>query len=232
MNERVLLKLSGETLAAGNLSIDPKRLIIVADEIKDAFKLKRFQLAIVIGAGNLWRGAGKDMERTAADKIGMIATVMNSIALKNELLRNGLPAEVFCPRNVSSLVKEYDSETVIHYLNSGCITILAGGTGNPFFTTDSGAALRAAEIKASVVIKATQIDGIYSDDPKKNKKAVKYDYLSFEDALAQHLKVMDETAFALCAASNIGILVFDFYQKGNLAKVIVGENIGTFVGKR
>ncbi|MDR1952140.1 MAG: UMP kinase [Elusimicrobiota bacterium] len=231
MYKRALLKLSGETLSSGDSSISPNALRIVSDEIKRALETNHVELAIVLGAGNIWRGAQKDMDRVAADKIGMLATVMNSIALKDELIRNNLKAEVFCPSKVSALVKEYDNEKVIKYLKKGYITILAGGTGNPFFTTDSGAALRAAEIKADIVMKATQTDAIYSDDPKKNPKAVKFDKLSFNEALEKHLRIMDETAFALCLDANINILVFDFYKKGNLEKVLSGEKIGTIVVK-
>jgi uridylate kinase len=231
MLKRVLLKLSGESLSESSLSISPVALEKVSGQIKDALKDNLIELAIVVGAGNIWRGASKGMDRVRADKIGMLATVMNSIALKDELIRTGLKSEVFAARGISSLVKEYDNERVIDYLQKGYIVILAGGTGNPFFTTDSGAALRAAEIKAEIVLKATQIDGVYNDDPKKNPAAIKFDKLTFDEALKNHLKIMDETAFAICQEANIKIMVFDFYKSGNLKKVLSGQNIGTVVLK-
>lgn len=229
MAKRALLKLSGETLSGEGLSINPSSLKKISDEIKDALSPGDIELAIVVGAGNLWRGASKDMDRVIADKIGMLATTMNGLALKDELLRSGLKAETFAPRSISGLVREYDNEKVQRHLRKGGIAIITGGTGNPFFTTDSGAALRASEIKAQIILKATQIDGVYDDDPKKNPKAVKFERLTFNEAIEKRLKIMDAAAFAISAEANISVLVFDFHKSGNLRKALSGEKIGTLV---
>jgi uridylate kinase len=226
---RVLLKLSGETLAGnGGTGILVPSLQTVAEEIA-ATRADGAQLAVVIGAGNLWRGAGKEIDRVTADYMGMLATVMNSLALREVLKSRGIPAVVMSAFEVSKLAELYVRDRAVEYLEAGQVVILAGGTGNPYFTTDTTAALRAAEIGAEVVLKATQVDGVYSDDPKKNPKAVRYDQISFDDAIAQRLRIMDMSAFTLCRDNGIAVVVFDFYRKGNLARVLAGEAVGTRV---
>lgn len=227
--KRVLLKLSGETLSGDGQSISEKSLNRTAAEIKAACAASVIELAIVVGAGNIWRGAGKAVERVTADKMGMTATVMNALALSDALKNTGLKSKVFCARGVSGFAKDFDRDEVVKSIEEGYIVIFAGGTGNPYFTTDTTAALRAAEIKADVLLKATQVDGIYSDDPKKNKSAVKFDALTFKEAIDKNLKIMDTEAFSLCMQTKISISVFDFYKDGNLRKILNGEKIGTKV---
>lgn len=227
--KRVLLKLSGETLSGNGQSIDEKSLNRTAEEIKAACSTNVIELAIVVGAGNIWRGAGKAVERVTADKMGMTATVINALALDDVLKKSGLKTKVFCSRGISGFANDFDRDEVIRSIEEGYIVIFAGGTGNPYFTTDTTAALRAAEINADILLKATQIDGIYSDDPKKNKDAVKFDKLSFKEAIEKHLKIMDAEAFSLCMQTNISICVFDFYKDGNFRKILSGEKIGTTV---
>ncbi|MDR2426316.1 MAG: UMP kinase [Endomicrobium sp.] len=227
--KRVLLKLSGETLSGNGQPLSEESINRTAKEIKAACNANVIELAIVIGAGNIWRGAEKAVERVTADKMGMTATVMNALALSGALKKAELKSKVFCARGVSGFAEDFDSDKVIENIENGYIIIFAGGTGNPYFTTDTTAALRAAEIKADILLKATQVDGIYSDDPKKNKDAVKFDRLTFKDAIERHLKVMDVEAFSLCMRANISISVFDFYIDGNLRKILGGEKIGTIV---
>jgi uridylate kinase len=227
--KRVLLKLSGESLSDSLSSISLDGLSRTANEIKSVILNDEVQLAIVIGAGNIWRGAGKFIERVTADKMGMLATVMNSLALNDALIKAGIKSMLFSARVVSGFVENFDREKVIRCIEQGNVVIFAGGIGNPFFTTDTTAALRAIEIKASVLLKATQVDGVYGADPKKNKGLVKYDSLTFREALDKHLKIMDSEAFLLCMRANIFITVFDFYKDGNLKKVLNGEKIGTTV---
>lgn len=226
--KRVLLKLSGESLSNGKEAINAESLKRTVSEIKDAVN-KDIQLGIVIGAGNLWRGAGKSIERVTADKMGMLATVMNSLALNDALLNAGLKSKVYSACGVSGFAENFNREKVIRSIEKGYIVIFAGGTGNPYFTTDTTAALRASEIKADVLLKATQVDGIYSSDPKKDKNATKFDTLTFSEAIEKQLKIMDSEAFSLCMQTNISISVFDFYKDGNLKKVLNGEKIGTMV---
>ncbi|MCL2335754.1 MAG: UMP kinase [Endomicrobia bacterium] len=227
--KRVLLKLSGETLSDAKSSISEESLNRTVSEIKSACSSNVVQLAIVLGAGNIWRGAGKSVDRTSADKMGMLATVMNSLALNDVLNREGLKSKIFSAAGVSSFVEKFNKEKAIRSLEDGYITIFAGGTGNPFFTTDTTAALRAAEIKADIILKATQVDGVYSADPKKDANAVRFDKLTFKEAIDKQLKIMDSSAFALCMETNIEISVFDFYKDGNLRKVLNGEKIGTII---
>jgi uridylate kinase len=228
-SKRVLLKLSGESFSDNTSSISETSLSRIRREIKSVVDKGNVQLAIVIGAGNIWRGGGKFIERLTADKMGMLATVMNSLALNDFLVKTGVKSTVLSACGVSSFVEEFSSEKAVRYLEKGYIVILAGGTGNPFFTTDTASALRAAEIKVDLLLKATQVDGVYSADPKKDKNAVKYDVLTFQEALDKHLAVMDAEAFSLCMGTKISIVVFDFYKDGNLQKVLNGEKIGTRV---
>jgi uridylate kinase len=227
--KRVLLKLSGESLSDGSSSISAVGLSRTVNEIKSAVTLSRVQLAIVIGAGNIWRGAYKFIERVTADKMGMLVTVMNSLALSDALAKAGIKSNLFSANGVSGFAENFNREKVIRCIEQGNIVIFAGGTGNPFFTTDTTAALRAAEIKADMLLKGTQVDGVYSADPKKNKDAMKFDSLTFKEALDRYLKIMDSEAFSLCMQTNISITVFDFYKDGNLKKVLNGEKIGTIV---
>jgi uridylate kinase len=161
--------------------------------------------------------------------MGMLATVMNSLALNDSLIKSGVKSTVFSASGVSGFVEKFNREKAVRRLEKGYVVIFAGGTGNPFFTTDTASALRAAEIKADILLKATQVDGVYNADPKKDKNAVKYDVLTFQEALDKHLAIMDAEAFSLCMQSSISIIVFDFYKEGNLQKVISGEKIGTRV---
>jgi len=226
---RVLLKLSGETLAgSGETGIQIQNLNAVADEIASIHN-KKVQLAVVIGAGNLWRGAGKAIDRVTADNMGMLATIMNSLALGAALNSRGIPAVVQSAIDVSKVAEFYVRDRALACLEEGRMVILAGGTGNPFFTTDTTAALRAAELNAEVILKATQVDGVYSDDPKKNPRATRYSRITFDEAIAKRLKIMDMSAFSLCRENDIAIVVFDFYRKGNLARVLAGETVGTVV---
>jgi uridylate kinase len=227
--KRVLLKLSGESLSDGLSLISADSLSRTINEIKSAVTHSRVQLAIVIGAGNIWRGACNFIERVTADKMGMLVTVMNSLALDDALAKAGMKSNLFSANGVSGFAENFNREKVIRCIEQGNIVIFAGGTGNPFFTTDTTAALRAAEIKADMLLKATQVDGVYSADPKKNKNVVKFDSLTFKEALSKHLKIMDSEAFSLCMQTNISITVFDFYKDGNLKKVLNGEKIGTVV---
>jgi len=228
-SKRVLLKLSGESLSDSSSSISEKSLSKVTREIKSVVDKGNVQLAVVIGAGNIWRGGGKFIERVTADKMGMLATVMNSLALNDSLIKSGVKSTVFSASGVSGFVEKFNREKAVRHLEKGYVIIFAGGTGNPFFTTDTASALRAAEIKADILLKATQVDGVYNTDPKKDKNAVKYGVLTFQEALDKHLAIMDAEAFSLCMQSGISIIVFDFYKEGNLQKVISGEKIGTRV---
>jgi uridylate kinase len=228
-SRRVLLKLSGESFSDNSLSISEVSLSRITREIKSVVDKKDVQLAVVIGAGNIWRGGGKFIERATADKMGMLATVMNSLALNDSLLKASIKSIVFSASGVSDFVEEFNREKVVRCLEKGYVVILGGGTGNPFFTTDTASALRAAEIKADILLKATQVDGVYSADPKKDKNAIKYDVLTFKEALNKRLAVMDVEAFSLCMEAKISIIVFDFYKDGNLEKVLSGEKMGTRV---
>ncbi|MHB9154057.1 MAG: UMP kinase [Endomicrobiales bacterium] len=227
--KRVLLKLSGETLAPeGGTGISQESLAGVVSEIKDACRSKA-QVAVVIGAGNIWRGAGKAVDRVTADYMGMLATLMNSLALRDALESGGLKARVLTALDVPKVAETYVRDRALEHLEKGRIVILAGGTGNPYFTTDTTAALRAAELKADVLLKATQVDGVYSDDPKKNPAAKRYASLTFDEAIQKRLKIMDIAAFSLCRENAVPVIVFDFHKKGNLKKVFSGVTIGTTV---
>ncbi|MDR3306371.1 MAG: UMP kinase [Endomicrobium sp.] len=228
-SKRVLLKLSGESLSDNSSSISEKSLLKITREIKSVIDNGNVRLAVVIGAGNIWRGDGKFIERVTADKMGMLATVMNSLALNDSLIKAGVKSTVFSASGVSGFVEKFNGEKAVRRLEKGYVVIFAGGAGNPFFTTDTASALRAAEIKADILLKATQVDGVYSADPKKDKNAVKYSVLTFQEALDKRLAVMDAEAFSLCMQAGISITVFDFYKDGNLQKVINGEKIGTRV---
>ncbi|MDR0617228.1 MAG: UMP kinase [Endomicrobium sp.] len=227
-SKRVLLKLSGESFSMGQSPVSQDCILRTVEEIKLALSIG-VELSIVVGAGNIWRGEGKFIERVTADKMGMLATVMNALALNEALLKAKIKSVVLSASGVSGFVETFNREKAISYIESGHVVIFAGGIGIPFFTTDTTAALRAAEIKANVLLKATQVDGVYSADPKKNKDVVKYVSLTFKEALDKQLKVMESEAFSLCSRTNISIVVFNFYKDGNLKKVLNGEKIGTIV---
>ncbi len=229
---RVLLKLSGEALMGQqNYGIDSQRLQQYAEEIQTIAEAGT-QVAVVIGGGNIFRGlqgSKQGMNRIQGDYMGMLATVINSLALQSSLQDIGLKATVLSGLYIDRVAESMNGPKAIELLNEGQIVIISGGTGNPFFTTDTAAALRAIEIQADVILKGTRVDGIYSADPEKHPDTVKYTHLSFDKAYHEKLQVMDLTAFTLCSENNLPIVVFDMNTKGNLLKVVAGEEIGTTV---
>ena len=229
---RILLKLSGEALMGSNsYGIDPKRIKEYAEEIK-LLHAKGVEIAIVIGGGNIFRGmAGSNdgVDRVQADYMGMLATVMNGLALQSALENVDVPTRLQTALKIEAVAEPYIKRKATRHLEKKRIVIFSAGTGNPFFTTDSAAVLRAIEIDADVILKGTRVDGIYTEDPEKNKEAIKFDTLSFEEVLKRGLKVMDTTAFTLSQENKLPIIVFDMNTKGNLSKVVNGENIGTRV---
>jgi uridylate kinase len=229
VKKRVLLKLSGESFCDNSSNISDARLLRTAKEIKSAIFCDEIQLAVVVGGGNIWRGAGKFIDRVTSDNMGMLATVINSLALNDALIKIGIKSNVFSAFGVSNFIDDFDSEKVISSINNGNVVIFAGGTGAPFCTTDTAAALRAKEIKANMLLKATQVDGVYNIDPKKNKNAVKFNSLTFKEALDKQLGVIDNNVFLMCMHTDISITVFNFYEDGNLKKVLNGEKIGTIM---
>lgn len=230
--KRVLLKLSGESLMGSKkFGIDPSVVIQYAKDIKEATDMG-FEIAIVIGGGNIFRGLqAKDngIDRVSGDYMGMLATVINGVALQNGLETAGIYTRLVSAIEMKEVAETYIRRRATRHLEKGRVVIFAAGTGNPYFTTDSAAALRASEINADAVIKGTRVDGIYTADPEKDPKATKYDHLSFEDALKQKLNIMDTTAFTLCQENNVPILVFNMDTPGNLARLLKGEKIGTVV---
>ena len=232
--KRIVLKLSGEALQ-GNLGygIDYNVLISIARQIKEV-KSSGVEMAIVIGGGNIFRGiAGstKGMDRASADYMGMLATVLNALALQDALEKNGVFTRVQSAIEMEELAEPYIRRRAIRHLEKGRVVIFAGGTGNPYFTTDTTAALRAIEIGAEVILKATKVDGVYSSDPVKNKNAKRYETLRYIDVLKKGLKVMDATATSLCMDNELPIIVFSMKKEGNIKKVIMGEKIGTTIKK-
>ena len=230
--KRVLLKLSGEALIGDkNYGIDPTILNDYAKEIKKIYDINT-EIAIVIGGGNIFRGvsgASKGMDRVQADYMGMLATMINGLALQSALENNEVPTRLQSAINVEAIAEPFIKRRATRHLEKGRVVIFGSGTGNPFFTTDSAAVLRAIEINADVILKGTRVDGIYNSDPEKNKEAIKFDSLSFDEVLKKGLKVMDTTAFTLSQENNLPIIVFDMNNKGNLIKIINGEKIGTRV---
>ena len=230
--KRVLLKLSGEALMGNqNHGIDPVRLNAYATEIKEAVKMGA-QIAIVIGGGNIFRGlagASQGMDRVQGDYMGMLATVINSIALQSTLQSMDVEADLLSGVYIDRIADSMSGPKAISFLEKGHVVLIGGGTGNPFFTTDTASALRAIEIKADIILKGTRVDGIYTADPEKDKSANKYEHLTFDQAYEQNLKVMDLTAFTLCRENNLPIMVFDMNTPSNLVKVLMGEPIGTIV---
>lgn len=230
---RILLKLSGEALQGDKqYGISPAVLDAIAEELKVIYDLN-VQIAIVIGGGNIFRGvaaSAQGMDRASADYMGMLATIINALALQDALETAGLPTRVQTAIEMSQLAELYIRRRAIRHLEKGRLVIFAGGTGNPYFTTDTAAALRAMEIHADVILKATKVDGVYDKDPVKHKDARKFDKLSHLDVLKQDLKVMDATAISLCRDHALPIIVFNLNQQGNIQRAICGEPIGTIVG--
>ena len=229
---RILLKLSGEALMGSRqYGIDPQRLAEYAQEIK-AVTDKGVEVAIVIGGGNIFRGvagASKGMDRVTGDHMGMLATVINGLALQSALEDADIPTRLQSAIKINEVAEPFIRRKAIRHLEKGRVVIFGGGTGNPYFTTDSAAVLRAIEISADVILKGTRVDGIYTADPEKDKLATKFDFISFEEVINKGLKVMDTTAFTLSQENNLPIIVFDMNKPGNLLKVVTGENIGTKV---
>ena len=229
---RVLLKLSGEALMGSKAyGIDPKKINEYALEIKNLHKNK-IQIAIVIGGGNIFRGvsgSSEGVDRVQADYMGMLATIINGLALQSALENIDVPTRLQTAINIEAIAEPYIKRRAVRHLEKNRVVIFSAGTGNPFFTTDSAAVLRAIEINADVILKGTRVDGIYTEDPELNDKAIKLDSLSFEEALRLNLKIMDTTAFTLSKENNLPIIVFDMNIKGNLKRVVQGEKIGTKV---
>ena len=229
---RILLKLSGESLMGKqSYGIAPEMLEQYAKDIKTVVE-QGVEVAIVIGDGNIFRGlsgASKGMDRVQGDYMGMLATLINSMALQAELEKQGMKTELLGGLAIEPICKEMSRRRAIEAMQEGRVVIIGGGTGNPFFTTDTASTLRAIEIKADVILKGTRVDGVYTADPEKDPTATKYETLTFADALGKKLKIMDLTAFALCEENNLPIYVFDMNQPGNLLKVVKGEAIGTLV---
>ncbi|MCE2614034.1 UMP kinase [Flavobacteriaceae bacterium D16] len=230
--KRILLKLSGEALMGERqYGIDPKRLAEYADEIKEVLSTG-VEVAIVIGGGNIFRGlAGESngMDRVQGDHMGMLATIINGLALQAALEDKGLETRLQSAIKINEVAEPFIRRRAMRHLEKGRVVIFGGGTGNPYFTTDSAAVLRAIEIEADVILKGTRVDGIYTSDPEKDKTATKFDKISFKDVLNKGLKVMDTTAFTLSQENELPIVVFDMNKKGNLLKIVSGENIGTVV---
>ena len=230
--KRILLKLSGESrMGEQGYGIDAQRVADYAEQIKEVVA-SGTQVAIVIGGGNIFRGlagAAKGVDRVKGDQMGMLATVINSLALSSSLESHGQPAQVFTAINMFPIGEHYSKWKAIEAMNAGKVAILAGGTGNPFFTTDTGSALRGIEVEADVMLKGTRVDGIYTADPEKDPTATKFSEITYDEIYNRGLKVMDLTATTLCKLNNLPIIVFDMDTKGNLKKVLDGEPIGTLV---
>jgi uridylate kinase len=232
--ERVLLKLGGEALAGpGGYGIDPEQAEAVALKITDVLQCG-VQVAIVMGAGNLWRGAddlAQGMDRATADHMGMLATVMNSLALRDALERRGITVRVHTAIEMKTIAEPYIRLRAMNQLSKGYVVIIGAGTGNPYFTTDTAAALRAMEINANILIKATKVDGVYEEDPHINPQAQRYDQLTYIEALNLGVGVMDSTAITLCMDNGLPILVIDLWEPRSLERAVLGEKIGSIITK-
>jgi len=230
---RILLKLSGEALMGPEgQSISPEVLGAIAQEIVDVQKMG-VELALVLGGGNIFRGVSKSargMDRASADYVGMLATVMNAVSLQDALEARGLVTRVQSAINMPQLAEPFIRRRAVRHLEKGRVVIFAAGTGNPYFTTDTAAALRAMEIHADVLLKATRVDGVYDKDPQKHKDARRYERVSYMECLQKDLNVMDMTAFALCRDNKLPIVIFDMTRPGNILRVVAGEPVGTIVG--
>ena len=229
---RILLKLSGESLARqGELGLDPEAIAKIAEQVR-LVHLRGVQVAIVVGGGNFIRGANlarMGTNRSTADQMGMLATAINCLALQDALERIAVPTRAASANEMKTVMEPYIRRRVIRHLEKNRIVLLAGGTGNPFFTTDTAAALRAAELDVDLILKATKVDGVYTADPKRDRSATKIPALTFKQALDRDLQVMDRAAFALCMENDVPILVFDVFVDGNLERAVRGEDIGTWV---
>lgn len=230
---RILLKLSGEVLGDDQEAIASAVTDGIARQIKEIHRMG-VQVAVVIGGGNIWRGltaSHAGMDRTTADYMGMLATVINGLALQDALERNGVFTRVQTAIEMKNVAEPFIRRRAIRHLEKGRVVIFVAGTGNPFFSTDTTAALRASEIGADVVLKATKVDGIYDSDPRKNPQAKRFTKISYTEALSRRLAVMDSTAFSLCMDNHVPIIVFDMFKKGNLKRVVSGESVGTLVAE-
>ena len=228
---RILLKLSGEALVGDKAGgIDPEILIKYSNEIKKIYD-KGVEIAIVIGGGNIYRGFNNEykIDRVQGDYMGMLATLINGLALQNTLENIGIPTRLQSAINVNKVAEPYIKRKALRHLDKKRIVIFSAGTGNPYFTTDSAAVLRAIEIEADVILKGTRVDGIYNEDPIKNSEAFKFEKITFKEAISKGLKIMDTTAFTLSHENKLPIIVFDMNQENNLLKVLNGENVGTLV---
>jgi uridylate kinase len=230
--KRILLKLSGEALMGSNQGgIDPAIINGYCEEIK-AIVDEGIQIGIVVGGGNIFRGLkgiSEGFDRVQGDYMGMLATIINSLALQSVLEKNNVKTKILSGISIEPVCKTMNRRLAMKYLNSGYVVVMSGGTGNPYFTTDTAAALRAAEIKAEVILKGTRVDGVYNTDPEKDKNAVKFENLTFTEAIDKKLGIMDLTAFTFCRENKIPIIVFDMNVKGNLKKIVRGDKIGTLI---
>jgi len=230
--KRVILKMSGEVMIGSQrYGIDPQMMKFFAREIKDAYSLG-VQIAVVVGGGNIWRGISpfaQEIDRVTADYMGMLATIINGLALQDALEEIKIPTRVQTAIEIAKLAEPFIRRRAIRHLEKGRIVIFAGGTGNPYFTTDTASALRAVEIGAEIILKATKVDGVYDRDPLKDKRAKKFDSLSFMEAINRRLKVLDATALSLCWENKIPIMVFNMNKHGQVKKAVCGEKVGTII---
>ncbi|MEO0453516.1 MAG: UMP kinase [Verrucomicrobiota bacterium] len=229
--KRIVLKLSGEVLTDGTEPIDSKVTRDIAKQVKEISDMG-VEVALVIGGGNIWRGLTKQhegMDRTTADYMGMLATVINGLALQDSLESIGVLTRVQTALEIKAVAEPFIRRRAVRHFEKGRVVIFVAGTGNPYFSTDTAAALRASEINADVILKATKVDGVYDKDPKQFKDAKRYTELTYSEALRKRLKVMDSTAFSLCMENEVPIIVFDVFRKGNLKRVACGESVGTIV---
>ncbi len=230
---RILLKLSGEAFCApGGFGVDPEELEVIAKEVRDA-AAEKVELAVVVGGGNIIRGAqlaaAGHIQRATADYMGMLGTVINALALKEKLLSLGVDSRVMSAIEIRAVAESFVRGRALRHMEKGRVVILAAGTGNPFFSTDTCAALRATELDCDIILKATKVDGVYTADPRKDPKAKRYDTITFAEAIQKNLKVMDQTALTMCLENDIPILIFDFKKSGNIKRAIRGEKVGTLV---
>ena len=230
---KILLKLSGEAFAGSEGSVDVETTSIMARQIRDVHA-DGVSIAVVVGGGNIWRGKAHEaagMERSTADYMGMLATVINALALQDSLERIGVPSRVQTAIEMAQIAEPYIRRRAMRHLEKGRVVIFAAGTGNPYFTTDTTAALRAVEVGAQVILKATKVDGVYSADPKKHADATRFEQVDYLQVLQLGLEVMDSTALTLCMDNDLPIIVFDMNVPGNIRRVVMGETIGTYVGR-